>query len=85
MTEGHLYLKKEFNYTIETGWQIDTFGHSSSTPLLFKEMDFKYLVLNRINHRYKKKFQKEKKLEFYWNELFVHVLYEHVIFEFKIV
>jgi alpha-mannosidase len=26
MTDGHQFLKNEFNYTINTGWQIDTFG-----------------------------------------------------------
>jgi hypothetical protein len=53
------------------------FSHSSITPLLFKKMKMKYLVLNRINSRYKHKMRGSNDMEFYWGGLLVHVLYDH--------
>eukprot|EP01080_Neovahlkampfia_damariscottae_P004144 gene4144-7454_t len=77
MSVGHHYLKEEFNYTVTCGWQIDSFGHSTVTPILFKEMGIKYLLLNRINSFHKFKFKLNSNLDFYWGDLLTHVLHDH--------
>ena len=41
MTEGHKYLLANFGVRPKIGWQIDTFGHSSLTPMLFPLMGLK--------------------------------------------
>lgn len=66
-------MKKEFNYKVKTGWQVDTFGHSSITPFLFKELGYENLIINRVDIRLKK----EKKFEFFWNGMFTHLLHDH--------
>ncbi len=68
MSYGHQFLKSNFNYSPTSAWQIDPFGHSSISPLLFKEMGFDFLVLNRIPYSMKERWKKEGKLQFRWNK-----------------
>lgn len=41
MSEGHLWLNSTFNVSVEIGYQIDPFGHSALTPILFRALGFK--------------------------------------------
>ncbi len=40
MTLGHHFLKEEFGYIAEIGWQVDPFGHMNSMASLFSQMGF---------------------------------------------
>ena len=48
MKEGHRFIEREFNYRPRVGWQVDTFGHSSTNALLFAEMGFDALFFARM-------------------------------------
>ena len=51
---GHSYLFEELGVkNIEVAWQLDPFGHSSLTPGLFEKFGFKYLVMGRIDEKYR--------------------------------
>jgi alpha-mannosidase len=51
---GHSFLKVELDVrNVEVAWQLDPFGHSSLTPALLKRFGFKYLVMGRVEERYK--------------------------------
>jgi hypothetical protein len=54
---------------INTLWQIDPFGASNTTPLLFNK-DFKYAVLNRVGDHIKDQLKKSKNLDFFWTTPF---------------
>jgi hypothetical protein len=73
LLDGHLYLKKHFNYTVTTGWQVDAFGHSKVTPLIMKGLGIENLIINRIDTRLKSEYN----FEFNWNGVFTHILYKH--------
>jgi alpha-mannosidase len=49
MKEGHRFIEREFNYKPRVGWQVDTFGHSSTNALLFAEMGFDALFFARMD------------------------------------
>jgi len=57
---------------ITTLWQIDPFGSSEITPLLFNSkqdstaVKFKYAVLNRIGDITKERMKEDKQMEFIW-------------------
>ena len=40
MTEGHLFLEREFGVRPTIGWHIDPFGHASTQASLFAQMGF---------------------------------------------
>lgn len=44
MTEGLKWLNETFGVDCKIGYQIDPFGHSSFTPLLFHLLDYDYAV-----------------------------------------
>ena len=50
---------------IDTLWQLDPFGASSTTPLLFSG-DYKYAVLNRIGDTVKEQLKEGKAMDFWW-------------------
>jgi hypothetical protein len=89
MMVGHEFLKKEFDLVPTVGWQIDSFGHSSSNARLFAEMGFDAIILNRIDFEDKLQRKNAKTLEFLWRpshktlgadaEIFAHILYDHYI------
>lgn len=50
MTEGHLFLQDHFGPSAlpKHGWQIDPFGHSAVTPIMFAQMGMSYTVTDRV-------------------------------------
>ncbi|EGC31045.1 hypothetical protein DICPUDRAFT_40536 [Dictyostelium purpureum] len=66
MTQGHLWLKENLNYTVEYAWQIDPFGYSSITPTLFRKMGIKGLVINRVSNSVKNYMRQNRAMEFIW-------------------
>eukprot|EP01116_Phalansterium_solitarium_P016189 TRINITY_DN3707_c0_g1_i2.p1 TRINITY_DN3707_c0_g1~~TRINITY_DN3707_c0_g1_i2.p1 ORF type:complete len:1008 (-),score=377.81 TRINITY_DN3707_c0_g1_i2:183-3206(-) len=85
MTEGHDFLDANFHMTPKVAWQIDPFGHSVATPMLYSQMGIENLIINRIDYREKERRQLSRELEFFWTpspawpntELFTHVLHGH--------
>lgn len=79
MTIGHEFIAEEFGleYVPLIGWQIDPFGASAVTPILFKSMDFKYHVIDRVDYPLKDQWRSEGRLEFMWNGLLTHCLTDH--------
>ena len=68
MTEGHLFLKEVFeqNFIPNFGWQIDPFGHSASTPIMFSLMGFKATVTDRVSTSLCLERIAKKEMEFFW-------------------
>eukprot|EP01113_Clastostelium_recurvatum_P010815 TRINITY_DN15431_c0_g1_i10.p1 TRINITY_DN15431_c0_g1~~TRINITY_DN15431_c0_g1_i10.p1 ORF type:complete len:646 (-),score=120.32 TRINITY_DN15431_c0_g1_i10:869-2806(-) len=79
LTEGHQFILDTFGITPKIAWQIDPFGPSTVTPILFQEAGYRYLVLNRVDERAKTVFRappvdipgsgnliREKRFEFWW-------------------
>lgn len=67
----------------QIGWQIDPFGDSSITPLLYRQMGYSALVNDRISLRLKEARMDSRELQFLWKdapspnvdaELFTHTL-----------
>jgi len=94
METGQDWLLKTFPFLegrIQVLWQIDPFGSSPNTPLLFganplSEIHYKYAVLNRIGDTYKDEMKEKRSREFFWRHelqdkedpgLMTHVLYTH--------
>jgi len=85
ISEGHQYLAANFGVQPRIAWQIDPFGHSSTTPSLFAMMGFQALVINRIHHDVKKQFKQQRHMEFLWrgtdvgtnSDMLTHVLHTH--------
>ena len=65
-TLGHQFLLKNFNYIPKVGWQVDTFGHSSTQALISELIGFDALFLGRIHYEEKLKREKNKELEMIW-------------------
>ncbi|XP_028968293.1 lysosomal alpha-mannosidase-like [Galendromus occidentalis] len=51
---------------VETGWQIDPFGHSKQYASILREMGFKQLFFGRIDYQEKKFRQETANMEFIW-------------------
>jgi lysosomal alpha-mannosidase len=81
ITWGHEYLFRNFGKRPHFAWNVDPFGHSSVTPLLFKQMGFEAVVINRIRYDLKDSFKRGQTMEFLWEtpmgDLFAHVLHTH--------
>ena len=65
MNLGLQYLNERFNATPTVGWQIDPFGYNHFMPSVFKELGFKYLVLNRIGDSRKEDFKETQSMDFW--------------------
>ncbi|EGC39653.1 hypothetical protein DICPUDRAFT_45100 [Dictyostelium purpureum] len=66
MTQGHMWLKDNFNVTVHYGWQIDPFGYSSLTPTLFSKMGFKGLIINRVSDSVRQYMKNTQQMDFLW-------------------
>ena len=86
ITAGHEYLLKNVGVRPRIGWQIDPFGHSSSTPTLFSRIGFDAMVINRIHFSLKDRLKRDADMEFMWRpshslgsnaEIYTHVLHTH--------
>ncbi|CDW87606.1 alpha-mannosidase 2 [Stylonychia lemnae] len=78
---------------LKTMWQIDSFGSSELTPLLFNQeqestrVQFENIVLNRVGDEVKDRFKQEQSMDFLWqhslsqsqetNKLLTHILHHH--------
>ncbi|XP_022909710.2 alpha-mannosidase 2 [Onthophagus taurus] len=69
LTEGHLWLKKNLNYTPLNGWAIDPFGMSPTQAVFLKEMGLKNMLIQRVHYSIKKELSSKKQLEFFWRQL----------------
>ena len=66
-TLGHRFLKDEFDYAPNVGWQIDPFGHSAIQPnLLGSDVGFDALYFGRIDYEDLSLRKQNKNLEFIW-------------------
>jgi lysosomal alpha-mannosidase len=84
MTEGHLFLLKEFGVKPRIGWHIDPFGHAASQASLFAQMGFDAFFFGRIDFNEHQWRNQTKQLEFVWRpsqslgketEIWTHVLW----------
>ncbi|EGC39654.1 hypothetical protein DICPUDRAFT_74852 [Dictyostelium purpureum] len=66
ITQGHIWLKDTFGYTVEYGWQVDSIGYSSITPTLLSKIGIKGLVINGVSDTIKTYLKKAKSMEFIW-------------------
>ena len=65
MNFGLQYLHERFNATPTVGWQIDPFGYNHFMPSIFKELGYKYQVINRVGDMRKEEFKKSANLDFW--------------------
>jgi hypothetical protein len=86
MNVGLQYLHERFNATPTVGWQIDPFGYNHFMPSVFKELGYKYLVLNRIGDSRKEEFKNSSNMDFFLepaklgskkSKILTHVLSRH--------
>ena len=81
---GLQFIKNEFNYTVKTGWYLDSFGHSNVNSYINSVLGYENLVINRIDKQEFKKRIENKTLEFFWkplkqkeNKILTHILGLH--------
>lgn len=68
MQVGFNWLFETFPFLrgkVDTMWQIDPFGSSSNTPIMFGS-EFKHIVLNRIGDNIKDKLKDHRSMDFWW-------------------
>jgi hypothetical protein len=89
MTMGHTWVRETFNVTIKHGWQIDPFGASSFTPLMFARMGMEAMIINRMSYFTKDDLKDSRSLEFFWTphetlykdvSILTHILDSHYIY-----
>lgn len=66
MAVGHKFLKDTLGYIPTIGWQIDPFGHSSTTANLFAKMGFDGMWFARVDSQDKVNRLTEKGMEMIW-------------------
>ncbi|GMH41782.1 hypothetical protein BSKO_09692 [Bryopsis sp. KO-2023] len=65
-TRGHKFLKDTFGYVPRIGWQIDSFGHSSTQAVLSAASGMDAIFLGRLDYKEREAMEKNKKIEFLW-------------------
>ena len=45
--QGKQWLRDNFDYNVEVGWEIDEFGHPAQIPQILSLLGFKYFVFSR--------------------------------------
>ncbi|CDW79486.1 glycosyl hydrolases family 38 protein [Stylonychia lemnae] len=70
---GHDFLKKQFGFTPKVAWHADSFGHSSQTAKLFKELGFEAFFFGRMKDEYKERMIQTQDMAFIWNPKFVGI------------
>ncbi|KAJ2819047.1 Alpha-mannosidase 2, partial [Coemansia erecta] len=82
---GHRTLARQLNATTRVGWQIDNFGHHTTTPHVLGNTGYAWLVLGRMAFRDLYDFASRASLQFVWRSqehpqspaLRTHFLAEH--------
>jgi lysosomal alpha-mannosidase len=66
MTLGHQFLKTTFNVVPKVGWQLDPFGHSSSSAIVDSLIGFEALFFARMDYQDLYTREANKGLELNW-------------------
>ncbi|KAM3850509.1 epididymis-specific alpha-mannosidase [Diretmus argenteus] len=66
LTEGHGFLYETFGVRPQFSWQVDPFGASATTPVLFALAGFNAHLISRVDYDLKDAMQKNKELQFVW-------------------
>ena len=66
MTLGRTSMRKELGFAPEIAWQVDSFGHSSTSSRLFREMGFRATLYNRLSWDIKKRMLGYRATLFNW-------------------
>ncbi|XP_030634992.1 epididymis-specific alpha-mannosidase [Chanos chanos] len=83
LTEGHGFLYETFGVRPQFSWQVDPFGASAATPVLFALAGFNAHLISRIDYDLKDSMQRNKRLQFVWRgspslrekeEIFTHTM-----------
>ncbi|KAL0223649.1 hypothetical protein P9112_003039 [Eukaryota sp. TZLM1-RC] len=88
LTTGQEWIRDVlgFKSPIRVSWQIDPFGHSSSSMALAAHSGFELVIINRIHFKLKEKLRQQRQMEFLWqgtrgagkhSRSLAHVLYKH--------
>jgi lysosomal alpha-mannosidase len=67
MTGGMQWIWENLGVVPKVGWQLDSFGHSSTNARIFAKLGFKFLVFSRIDAEDRRRRFREKNLKFIWN------------------
>ena len=88
MDIGLTFVKETFDIQPNVAWQIDPFGHGSTTAAIMPKLGFTFVIINRIS-AVEKEQMKKGNTEFYWlgnptgdynsgqGFMFSHLLYSH--------
>lgn len=87
MMAGHQFVLREFGVTPKVGWQLDPFGHSSTSARLYAEMGLDGLIFARLDAQEKGQRMMKKSLEYIWrpsfdtlghqSQIFSHIIYDN--------
>jgi alpha-mannosidase len=66
MMHGHHFIQKTFNIRPRIGWQLEAYGHSSTSARLFAELGFDAMFFSRGDIDDKSRMMDDKEMEFIW-------------------
>ena len=87
MELGQRYVRSLFGIQSRIAWQIDSFGHTGSTPILLRRLGFEAVFLTRVPQVAMHKLRRFSRLEGMWgrhgsvsdepaDEIFVHIPFD---------
>ena len=79
---GHQFLETNFGIKPKVGWQMDSFGHSTATALLYSLLGYNAMFIGRIDSKERTQRMNNKTMQYIWrpfskhyddsNEIFTH-------------
>jgi len=72
MIIGHTFLQSEFGITPRIGWNLDSFGHSSTNARVFADLGFEAQFFARLDRMDKQQRVKEHAMEYIWRPFSKH-------------